>query len=338
MFTCHLDTATKALTNVNHVFDGDIIKTDGKSILGADDKAGVTILLYMIENKIPGLYYFFLGEEVGCVGSKKLAAQLKESKIEGINKVISFDRRNTNSIITYQSGTRCCSDEFGSALSKALNDVEDSFKYKNDPTGLYTDSAQFIKIYPECTNISVGYWSEHTFGESQNIKHLEKLAEACLKVDWESLPVKRDPSVVETSYHGWGYGYGDDEWYDSKSSYSSWSTHTPKQTQPKDEIYWFKDREYEHWSFVNIQKYTRKITKIDLAKERIYNETILIKDLLNTLEVEYYNINWDGNTLNLYYSDGNKRTCDRLELVDFIPELNFWKELVKQEDEFAEVY
>ena len=32
MFTSHLDTATSALTAVNHVFDEKIIKTDGKSI------------------------------------------------------------------------------------------------------------------------------------------------------------------------------------------------------------------------------------------------------------------------------------------------------------------
>jgi methionyl-tRNA formyltransferase len=30
MFTSHLDTATSALTDVNHVFEGKIIKTDGK--------------------------------------------------------------------------------------------------------------------------------------------------------------------------------------------------------------------------------------------------------------------------------------------------------------------
>ena len=81
MFTSHLDTATSANTPVNHIFDGDVIKTDGKSILGADDKAGVTIMLYMIKNNIPGLYYFFLGEEVGCIGSKKVANVQKENKI-----------------------------------------------------------------------------------------------------------------------------------------------------------------------------------------------------------------------------------------------------------------
>src|ERR1019366_3265993 len=69
LFTSHLDTATSASTSIKHVFEENIIKTDGFSILGADDKAGVTVMLYMIENQIPGLYYFFLGEEVGCIGS-----------------------------------------------------------------------------------------------------------------------------------------------------------------------------------------------------------------------------------------------------------------------------
>ena len=211
MFTSHLDTATSALTQVVHTFENNIIKTDGKSILGADDKAGVTIMLHMIENNIPGLYYFFLGEEVGCVGSKKVAEKQKTEKIPGINKVISFDRRGKNSVITYQSGQRCCSDKFGSALADELNKNEVSFSYKNDPTGLLTDSVQFIRIYSECTNISVGYNYEHTFNEQQDIEHLEKLAEACLKIDWQSLPVERDPSKTEYSwnnYYDYDYNYG----------------------------------------------------------------------------------------------------------------------------------
>jgi hypothetical protein len=343
LFACHLDTATSALTDVKHVIEGDIIKTDGKSILGADDNAGVTIMLYMMENKIPGLYYFFLGEEVGCVGSKKLATELKDKKIEGITKVISFDRRHTTSVITHQFGTRCCSDEFGTALSKAFNDAEPTFNYKNDPTGLYTDSAQFVKIYPECTNISVGYWSEHTFGESQNIVHLEKLANACLKVDWENLPIKRDPEKVDIEKYGWGYGFGEsgDDWYDDdrhvstdyKNGYSSWSKSTPKQPEPKDETFWFKDEEYMYWSFVNVQKYTGKITKIDLCKERLEDEVKLIREILLQLEVGFSNLKWNGIDLTVNYADGHSTTCDRKELLDFLPELDFWKKLVDEDEE-----
>ena len=90
MFTCHLDTATAANVEVTHVIEGDMIKTDGTSILGADDKAGCVIMLYMIEQNVPGLYYFFLGEEVGCIGSRKLSEKFKSDKLEYITKVVSL--------------------------------------------------------------------------------------------------------------------------------------------------------------------------------------------------------------------------------------------------------
>jgi hypothetical protein len=52
----------------------------------------MVVLLYMIEKKVPGLYYFFLGEEVGCVGSNNLAQNFNWPQI---TKVVSFDRRGT---------------------------------------------------------------------------------------------------------------------------------------------------------------------------------------------------------------------------------------------------
>ena len=166
IFASHLDTVSKTFAKVTHKFDGDFIRTDGNTTLGADDKAGVTIMTWMIKNQIPGLYYFFLGEEVGCIGSKKLAGSHKKKKIKGINKVISFDRRGTNSVITFQSSARSCSDKFGEALAKELNNADEAFSYTTDQNGVLTDSIQFTSIYPECTNISVGYQNEHTFRET----------------------------------------------------------------------------------------------------------------------------------------------------------------------------
>jgi len=328
MFTSHLDTATSALTAVTHVFDGNIIKTDGKSILGADDKAGVTIMLYMIENKIPGLYYFFLGEEVGCVGSRKVANVQKDQKIEGINKVISFDRRGTDSVITFQSSQRCCSDVFGEALSKQLNLADDTFSYKNDPTGILTDSVQFIKIYSECTNISVGYRSEHTFTEQQDIEHLTKLAEACLLVDWNGLPVDRDPSKTEyKSYGGYG-GYGWDAWddyygYSSSSRINSW-----KKPEAKTDKVWFHDKKYNYVSNVEIDSLTKKVVSVDLCKERIAYEKMMINDLLVSLDLQYNDFTWDGFKLNVFYKQdaGDHTTeCNRNDLLEYLPELDYSK-------------
>jgi hypothetical protein len=46
-----------------------------------------------------------------------------------------------------------------------------------------------IGIIPECTNLSVGYFNEHSTRESTNIKFLVSLAKTACKIDWETLPV-----------------------------------------------------------------------------------------------------------------------------------------------------
>lgn len=220
VFASHIDTVSKEYLSVNHVLDGNIIRTDGKTTLGADDKAGMTVMLWMIRNKVPGLYYFFIGEEVGCIGSG-LAAKYGDFK-GNYDRIVSFDRRGTQSIITFQSSGRSCSDAFADDLCKELN--KSGMSYKKDDGGVYTDSAEFMDIIPECTNVSVGYYKEHTVNEHQDIEHLTQLAEACVLVDWENLTTKRDPSFSEYKSYGnyWGdtmgvYDFDDD--YDWRDNY-----------------------------------------------------------------------------------------------------------------------
>lgn len=213
IFTCHLDTVCKKYQRINQVIDGDFIRSDGKTNLGADDKAGMCVLLYMIEQNIPGLYYFFIGEEVGCIGSK---AASNDEHFSNYDRIISFDRKATNSVITHQSWLRCCSDSFAEALCDEYNKL--GFEFKSDNTGVKTDSAQFTEIIPECTNISVGYYKEHTNEEYQDIVFLEKLCLASSLIDWENLPTERNPKEVEyreyiSEYHSNKildkvYGYG----------------------------------------------------------------------------------------------------------------------------------
>lgn len=194
MFTSHLDTADRKQTPVTIYSleeNGDeIFVTDGTSILGADDKSGVAVMLYMMAHNIPGIYYYFIGEERGGIGSNKLSSIYDTvDHLKGIKRCISFDRRNYYSVITSQLGRQCCSDKFASTLANELN--KSGLKIALDPTGIYTDSASFIDDIPECTNISVGYFNEHTVNERQNISYLERLAKACLSVNWESLPTVR---------------------------------------------------------------------------------------------------------------------------------------------------
>lgn len=209
MFTSHLDTADR-MQESTVLYDAEekgesYIITDGNTILGADDKSGVTVMLYMIAHNIPGLYYFFIGEERGGIGSGRLSSVFATSAhVKGIKRCVSFDRRNYHSVITEQMGRRCCSDEFGTALCKEYNKTG-LVEFSLDPTGIYTDSASFIDDIPECTNISVGYFHEHTGDEYQNLTFLENLCKASLSVNWEGLPTARkvgiDQEVVK-KYRG----------------------------------------------------------------------------------------------------------------------------------------
>lgn len=235
MFCGHLDTYCREYKRVWHVIDGDIIKTNGTTTLGGDDKAGITIMIKMMEANIPGLYYFFRGEEgvtspTGTWGSKQALKSRKEY-FANIKKCIAFDRKGTSSIISEQMYTQCCSDEFVKALESEFK--KNGLEYKDDPTGMWCDSGVFMETIPECTNISVGYKSEHTFFEEQNIAHLEKLVEAALKIDWESLPVKRDPSKVTKSIGRYGYDweYGWDA-YSTADKYGRGSKYTKAKYYP----------------------------------------------------------------------------------------------------------
>ena len=194
MFCSHLDTAAYSKEKVNHVEfrtktgNQMIIGTDGTTLLGADDKAGVVIMMNMIEKNIPGLYYFFIGEESGLVGSRGILEQ-NEEFFKKYKRCISFDRKSYGSVITRQMGGDCCSDGFAQSLIGELGNA--GMKYQVDPGGVYTDSAVFIDVIEECTNLSVGYFHEHSEHEYQNIEYLEKLSEAATKVNWESLPTER---------------------------------------------------------------------------------------------------------------------------------------------------
>jgi hypothetical protein len=194
VFTCHLDTAsrTKSVVNlISYIKDGEeYIVTDGNSILGADDKAGVTVMMYMIANKVPGVYWFFIGEERGGLGSRHVVNNIDNYEfMKGKTKVVSFDRRNYFSVITKQMGLQCCSNEFAQELCSELN--KSGLQLNLDPTGVFTDSANFIEMVPECTNISVGYFSEHTHQEMQNMTYLEKLCKAAVACNWQGFKPHR---------------------------------------------------------------------------------------------------------------------------------------------------
>lgn len=200
MFTAHTDTAHYGGGTNDIRVDGHIWRANENSALGADDGAGVALLCHMIEHQIPGYYVFFRGEECGGVGSSWLAENMNWL-FDEIDRAIAFDRAGYYDVITHQACGRCCSDAFALALATQLS--TDTSWYQPCDTGVFTDTANFIDIIAECTNISVGYKNQHGDCEEQNVAFLQMLSEQVLKVVWDELPVVRNPKTknIENSWH-----------------------------------------------------------------------------------------------------------------------------------------
>jgi hypothetical protein len=203
LFVAHVDTVHREMG------PNKICKTKSKwyadgAPLGADDGAGCAMLMHLIHNHTPAYYIFTQGEECGGIGAGYLAEHYP-ALLNQFSRAIAFDRRGIDSVISHQGYGRCCSDGFAQALSDALNAGDDNLMYLPDDTGIYTDTAEFIDIIPECTNISVGYDHEHSVKEELDIFHFTNLAKAVLKVQWDLLPTQRDPLIPEPRprYENW---------------------------------------------------------------------------------------------------------------------------------------
>lgn len=231
MFTSHLDTV-HSRGGVNDIrldtsaANGDIYwRADAGSCLGADDGAGIALMMHMLKHQVRGYYIFFRGEESGGIGSTWLADNMPDC-MDGLERCISFDRAGYSDVITHQAGGRCCSDAFAFALADALCNEAMTTAYQADNTGVFTDSANLTQHIAECTNVSVGYKHQHGDGEWQNVTFLATLAAQLVLVDWDGLPVKRDPyAVVELpsykSIYDKDYNWLTDSWSEYAEQYTT---------------------------------------------------------------------------------------------------------------------
>jgi hypothetical protein len=202
MFACHTDT-------VHHQDKRQKVRRRGKHLvatskhsncLGADDTAGVWLMVNMIRLGIEGLYIFHYGEEIGCVGAGYIRKHTPEL-IKDVKISIEFDRRGYTSVILRQCWSESCSVEFAKALCDQLG-----MDHMPDPGGMFTDNAEYVGIIPEVTNVSVGYFQQHSPQESQDTEYLQDLLLALTTVDFAALPVVRDPNEYDEEIREWS-GY-----------------------------------------------------------------------------------------------------------------------------------
>lgn len=123
------------------------------SILGADDRVGVFIILKMLERGFKPTIIFTHDEEKGCIGATDFTYDFEDI---GVNYLIQLDRRG-GGVVFYDNDNQ----EF---LEYVL-----SFRNKEE-FGSFSDISI---LCPNCNvsgcNLGVGYFNEHTKGEYQDL-------------------------------------------------------------------------------------------------------------------------------------------------------------------------
>ena len=219
-FTAHHDTVHTTDGFQKLIIMNDVVSISNhadSNCLGADCTTGVWLILGMIEFGVQGVYVIHAAEESGCQGSQNLIAS-NPVWLGHIDAVISFDRKGQKSVITHQMGIRTASDAF----AKSFADVVNMSQLEPDTTGSYTDSNEYAPLVSECTNISVGYYNQHSKNEVQDLDYADDLMIALCQADWSGLVFERDVTQVEDLWrnvsggdkYGYRYNYDDDNSYD----------------------------------------------------------------------------------------------------------------------------
>lgn len=220
-FTCHTDTVEDIPvlpvgeahawlgTPRKLTVDGVMLKLAEpaqEDCLGADDGAGMAIMLAMILEGVPGLYLFFSQEEVGRVGSTAMADRWDNPGFDTseLRIMLSFDRRNSD-IVVSQMFRDCVSVELSEYLREQFTATGPHEYVLAD--GVYTDSASFLDLVPECGNIGVGYENEHGSREYLDLSIWRQALEtSCDKDTWAAVP-HRSTCAPKQVYRApqWGY-------------------------------------------------------------------------------------------------------------------------------------
>lgn len=171
--------------------------------LGADDKNGIWVALKCMQEFDVLKAAFFVGEEVGCIGSKRADVDF----FMNCRFVLQCDRRNDGDLITAISDEMCS--------QKFLDDVKCDLYGYTPTTGAMTDVDTLRESVPiSMVNMSCGYYNPHTDKEFTVIENLEKCLDFVRHIIRDCTEVYGFP-VSERGWRDYGGYYRDYDWFSS---------------------------------------------------------------------------------------------------------------------------
>lgn len=147
--------------------------------LGADDRAGIFIILKLLSSGLIPHILFTKDEEIGGVGAKKFIFNNKKSNIfQNINYILELDRRGENEAVFYN----CSNKNFEQYIT--------NFGFKKEQ-GTFTDISIICPYFNIAgVNVSVGYYNEHTYKEFLCLLQMQEIYDIIYIMILESKKIK----------------------------------------------------------------------------------------------------------------------------------------------------
>jgi len=164
LLAAHLDVKGDFSSSDQLIERNNIVSSE-KGILGADDRAGVSMILNLLKEvgdyrEVPPLKFIFtVGEEEGQYGAKSIDPDF----FEDVSFGISLDRKNCKDIV-YKSNSKEYSNlEFAERVARVSSRIFSEENAFVPCQGGISD----LRVWSEkdtrpCVNLSVGYFDEHT--------------------------------------------------------------------------------------------------------------------------------------------------------------------------------
>lgn len=159
LFVAHVDTVKRDKKKADIVCTTSGIVRNKKGILGADDRAGVAILL-ALKKLYPQIHLLFTNfEESGAHGAQVFAKRNNLS-IEDYKLLVEFDRRGTKHFVSY------------TALPTEMKKfVEKTTNTEYNAGGSFSDIRILSSTFKiPAVNMATGYTNEHSSSETLNLK------------------------------------------------------------------------------------------------------------------------------------------------------------------------
>lgn len=194
LLNAHLDVVQELVRGRKILKEGGIWRSS-EGILGADDRAGVAILLHLAErlenSSFSGTvkFIFSVGEEIGLVG----ASQVDEYFLWGTDAAIVVDRRGNGDIVTSCGGyIPFCHPEYGEFFERTAR--KEGLSGWKCTEGGSSDARIWAGYGIETVNLSAGYRNEHWENEYLDVEasfSAVKLLEGVFENSWELARVLR---------------------------------------------------------------------------------------------------------------------------------------------------